>query len=101
MKPIARTLLALALTMPIYAGITAIPALAHWFNSGSGWDTVGPLFRALGSEGGEQNDDYLFGSLLLVSFVIALVTSSVLVSGFSRIRDRSRKPGAAKSPRNR
>lgn len=89
MKLIVRILLALVLTVPIYAGITAIPALAHWFNTGSGWDTVAPLFRALGSEGGEQNDDYLFGSLLLVSLIVAIVASSILVSWFWRLRNRS------------
>lgn len=68
MKIFARLVLTLLLTLPIYVGVTALPWLSHWFDNGNGWDIAAPIFRALGSYGGEEDEDYLYGSLLLISF---------------------------------
>ncbi len=94
MKIVARIVLALLLTLPIYAGVTAIPWLSHWFNDGAGWDVVAPIFRALGSEGGEQNDDFLLGSLLAISFVLALISSWIVFAMFGWIVRRSHRRDA-------
>ncbi len=94
MKIIARFVLALLLTLPIYAGVTAIPWLSHWFNDGAGWDVVAPILRALGSEGGEQNDDFLLGALLAISFVLALIASWIVFALFGWIVRRSHRRDA-------
>ncbi|WP_186105540.1 hypothetical protein [Burkholderia gladioli] len=94
MKIIARFVLALLLTLPIYAGVAAIPWLSHWFNDGTGWDVVAPTLRALGSEGGEQSDDFLLGSLLAISFVLALIASWIVFAMFGWIVRRSHRRDA-------
>ena len=50
-----------------------------------------PVFRLLGSAGGERNEDILFGALLFVSFVIALAVSFLLVALYAWIARRSAK----------
>ncbi|CAN7404037.1 hypothetical protein LJR230_002436 [Trinickia sp. LjRoot230] len=67
---------ALVLTFLLYLGITATPWLAAWFEHGSGWDVFSPIFRTLGSVGGEQDESVLFAMLLLASFLISLAASA-------------------------
>ncbi|KVD74819.1 hypothetical protein WS62_04295 [Burkholderia sp. ABCPW 14] len=87
MKTIGRILLALVLTWPIFIGVTSLPALSHWFgNGGEGWDTLSLVFRALGSAGGEQNEDIFVGILLLVSFAGALILSFILFGLIGRFQ---------------
>ncbi|NIE83931.1 MULTISPECIES: hypothetical protein [unclassified Burkholderia] len=89
MKIFARLVLTLLLTLPIYVGVTALPWLSHWFDNGNGWDIAAPIFRALGSYGGEEDEDYLYGSLLLISFFLALISSVLIVGWADRILRRS------------
>ncbi|MDN7922733.1 hypothetical protein [Burkholderia gladioli] len=89
MKIFARLVLTLLLTLPIYVGVTALPWLSHWFDNGNGWDIAAPIFRALGSYGGEADEDYLYGSLLLISFFLALIISVLIVGGADRLLRRS------------
>ncbi|WP_186059097.1 hypothetical protein [Burkholderia gladioli] len=89
MKIFARLVLTLLLTLPIYVGVTALPWLSHWFDNGNGWDIAAPIFRALGSYGGEADEDYLYGSLLLISFFLALISSVLIVGGADRLLRRS------------
>ncbi|MBA1365977.1 hypothetical protein [Burkholderia gladioli] len=89
MKIFARLVLTLLLTLPIYVGVTALPWLSHWFDNGNGWDVAAPIFRALGSYGGEADEDYLYGSLLLISFFLALISSVLIVGWADRILRRS------------
>ncbi|NIF73158.1 hypothetical protein F3J16_23675 [Burkholderia sp. Ap-962] len=89
MKIFARLVLTLLLTLPIYVGVTALPWLSHWFDNGNGWDIAAPIFRALGSYGGEEDEDYLYGSLLLISFFLALISSVLIVGWADRIFRRS------------
>ncbi|WDD95908.1 hypothetical protein Bsp3421_006090 [Burkholderia sp. FERM BP-3421] len=87
MKLIGRIVLALLLTLPVQAAITSLPWMEHWFgNGGEGWNVMAPLFRALGSVGGEQNEDIFVGALLLVSFAIAFLLSLPLISLLARFR---------------
>ncbi|MCM2493238.1 hypothetical protein EFP18_25500 [Burkholderia glumae] len=89
MKLIARIALAFALTLPVEAAITSLPWMEHWFgNGGEGWNVMAPLFRALGSAGGERNEDIFVGVLLLVSFAVAFLLSIPLIAGLSRLRGR-------------
>ncbi|KAF1063745.1 hypothetical protein [Burkholderia gladioli] len=89
MKIFARLVLTLLLTLPIYVGVTALPWLSHWFDNGNGWDIAAPIFRALGSYGGEEDEDYLYGSLLLISFFLALISSVLIVGWAGRLLRRS------------
>ncbi|AEA58854.1 hypothetical protein ACS0ZG_23690 [Burkholderia gladioli] len=89
MKIFARLVLTLLLTLPIYVGVTALPWLSHWFDNGNGWDIAAPIFRALGSYGGEEDEDYLYGSLLLISFFLALISSVLIVGWADRLLRRS------------
>ncbi|ATF85869.1 hypothetical protein [Burkholderia gladioli] len=89
MKIFARLVLTLLLTLPIYVGVTALPWLSHWFDNGNGWDIAAPIFRALGSYGGEADEDYLYGSLLLISVFLALIISVLIVGGADRLLRRS------------
>ncbi|WP_186093112.1 hypothetical protein [Burkholderia gladioli] len=89
MKIFARLVLTLLLTLPIYVGVTALPWLSHWFDNGNGWDIAAPIFRALGSYGGEADEDYLYGSLLLISFFLALISSVLIVGRAGRLLRRS------------
>ncbi|WP_186097220.1 hypothetical protein [Burkholderia gladioli] len=89
MKIFARLVLTLLLTLPIYVGVTALPWLSHWFDNGNGWDIAAPIFRALGSYGGEADEDYLYGSLLLISVFLALISSVLIVGGADRLLRRS------------
>ncbi|MDC6132927.1 hypothetical protein [Burkholderia gladioli] len=89
MKIFARLVLTLLLTLPIYVGVTALPWLSHWFDNGNGWDIAAPIFRALGSYGGEADEDYLYGSLLLISFFLALISSVLIVGWADRLLRRS------------
>ncbi|MGN4152622.1 hypothetical protein ACS0Y3_19795 [Burkholderia gladioli] len=89
MKIFARLVLTLLLTLPIYVGVTALPWLSHWFDNGNGWDIAAPIFRALGSYGGEADEDYLYGSLLLISLFLALIISVLIVGWADRILRRS------------
>ncbi|MGN4191996.1 hypothetical protein ACS0Y6_06020 [Burkholderia gladioli] len=89
MKIFARLVLTLLLTLPIYVGVTALPWLSHWFDNGNGWDIAAPIFRALGSYGGEEDEDYLYGSLLLISLFLALIISVLIVGWADRILRRS------------
>ncbi|MBJ9664746.1 MULTISPECIES: hypothetical protein [Burkholderia] len=89
MKIFARLVLTLLLTLPIYVGVTALPWLSHWFDNGNGWDIAAPIFRALGSYGGEADEDYLYGSLLLISFFLALIISVLIVGWADRLLRRS------------
>lgn len=89
MKIFARLVLTLLLTLPIYVGVTALPWLSHWFDNGNGWDVAAPIFRALGSYGGEADEDYLYGSLLLISFFLALISSVLIVGWADRLLRRS------------
>ncbi|WP_186043381.1 hypothetical protein [Burkholderia gladioli] len=89
MKIFARLVLTLLLTLPIYVGVTALPWLSHWFDNGNGWDIAAPIFRALGSYGSEADEDYLYGSLLLISFFLALISSVLIVGWADRLLRRS------------
>ncbi|MBU9172621.1 hypothetical protein [Burkholderia gladioli] len=89
MKIFARLVLTLLLTLPIYVGVTALPWLSHWFDNGNGWDIAAPIFRALGSYGGEADEDYLYGSLLLISSFLALIISVLIVGWADRLLRRS------------
>ncbi|MBU9385000.1 hypothetical protein [Burkholderia gladioli] len=89
MKIFARLVLTLLLTLPIYVGVTALPWLSHWFDNGNGWDIAAPIFRALGSYGGEADEDYLYGSLLLISVFLALIISVLIVGWADRLLRRS------------
>ncbi|WP_186079217.1 hypothetical protein [Burkholderia gladioli] len=89
MKIFARLVLTLLLALPIYVGVTALPWLSHWFDNGNGWDIAAPIFRALGSYGGEEDEDYLYGSLLLISFFLALISSVLIVGWAGRLLRRS------------
>ncbi|WP_186112355.1 hypothetical protein [Burkholderia gladioli] len=89
MKIFARLVLTLLLTLPIYVGVTALPWLSYWFDNGNGWDIAAPIFRALGSYGGEADEDYLYGSLLLISFFLALISSVLIVGWAGRLLRRS------------
>ncbi len=91
MKAIARLLLALVLTLPMYTSITSIPLLYHWFASGAGWEAMQPIFHAFSSVGGEQNEDILFGALLIASFVAALGASFLLIGPIGRLGQRAIK----------
>ncbi|AYQ86915.1 MULTISPECIES: hypothetical protein [Burkholderia] len=84
MKIIARVAFALLLTLPIYIGVSANPWLSHWFNDGNGWDVASPIFHVLGSDGGEEDEDYLCGTLLLVSFALALLPSHLTLEWVDR-----------------
>lgn len=87
MKTIGRILLALVLTWPLLTGISSLPLLTHWFaNGGEGWNALSPVFRALGSDGGEQNEEIFVGILLVISFVLALVLSFALFGLVDRLR---------------
>ncbi|WP_179401915.1 hypothetical protein [Burkholderia guangdongensis] len=87
MKLVSRMLLALLLTLPVQIALTSLPWMAKWFGNGrEGWNVLAPLFRALGSVGGEQNEDIFVGVLLLLSFAISLVLSFGLIGWHSRFR---------------
>lgn len=77
---------ALVLTFPLYLGITATPWLAAWFAHGSGWDVFSPIFRRLGSIGGEQDESMLFAMLLLASFLISLAATAFAARVIERRR---------------
>lgn len=85
---------ALVLTFPLYLGITAISWLAAWFAHGSGWDVFSPVFRILGSVGGEQDESMLLAMLLLASFLISLAATAFA----ARIIERWRRSPKRTSP---
>lgn len=90
MKLAARFGLAILLTLPVQILLSSLPWMADWFgNGGEGWNALAPLFRALGSAGGEQNESIFVGGLLVISFVISLVLSFVLIKIVVRLRRSS------------
>lgn len=92
MRNLGVLVLALVLTLPIYLGITSIPWLADWFASGAGWDVFSPIFRMLGSRGGEQNESMLFAMLLLISFLLSLALAAWVSRVVMRYRRRRASP---------
>ena len=78
MRKLAVLVLALVLTLPVYVGITWIPWLAGWFARGTGWDVFAPIFRMLGSRGGEQYESFLFATFLLISFLLSLILAAAV-----------------------
>ncbi|WP_186052238.1 hypothetical protein [Burkholderia gladioli] len=90
MKLFARVVVAALLTLPVQISIASLPWMARWFgNGGEGWNTLAPLFRALGSAGGEQNEDIFVAGLLLISFSISFLFSFALFRGIGRLRRSS------------
>ena len=88
--------LALVLTVPVSIGIARTPWLIGWFSTGSGWDTLGPLLRAVGSIGPEEDENVFLAVLLGVSFIVSMGISALLVAGASRLRNRARSTSRPK-----
>jgi hypothetical protein len=77
--------LATALTIPVSLGIARMPWLIEWFNNGSGWDTLAPLLRAVGSIGVEEDENVFLILLLAASFVISMLVSATLLACVRRV----------------
>jgi hypothetical protein len=85
-KLLVRIVLALLLTLPVFFGITRMPWFWAWFNDGSGWDTIAPVLKSLGSIGAEEDENILFGLVLIVSFMISVVVSIMGTTAMDRPR---------------
>lgn len=73
MKLILRFMVTVALTGPVFFGLSRIDPLARWVGSDSAWSALGPLFRLFSTVGVEGEETVLFSMLLMLSFVIAAV----------------------------
>ncbi|GAB2905923.1 hypothetical protein GCM10027093_49940 [Paraburkholderia jirisanensis] len=82
--------LTLLLSVPVSIGIARMPWLIAWFDEGSGWDVFNPVLKLMGSIGGEQDYNILFGTFLLAGFIVSMGISALLVAGASRLRNRAR-----------
>ncbi|WP_176059236.1 hypothetical protein [Paraburkholderia sp. BCC1876] len=71
MKPLARCLSAIALTVPVFLGITQINALLAWLYSESGYQALAPLFHLFGTVGVEGHESVIAGLLLALSFALS------------------------------
>jgi hypothetical protein len=87
-KSLACIALAALLTLPIAIGMSRLPGLGQWITSESGYRIWGPLFRAFNSDGGEQSTDIIVGTILTISFLLALAGSAAFASIVSRCRKR-------------
>jgi hypothetical protein len=88
--------LTLLLTVPVSIGIARMPWLVTWFDEGTGWDVFNPVLRLVGSVGGEQDYDILFGTFLLAGFVVSMGISALLIAGASRLRNGVRRTSRTK-----
>jgi hypothetical protein len=82
--------LTLLLSVPVSIGIARMPWSIAWFDEGSGWDVFKPVLKLMGSIGGEQDYNILFGTFLLAGFIVSIPISALLVAGASRLRNRAR-----------
>jgi hypothetical protein len=73
MKLILRFVIALALTGPVFIGLSRIDPIARWVGSEAVWSALAPLFRLFGTVGIEGEENVLLGVLLVVSFIVAAV----------------------------
>ncbi|WP_176156992.1 hypothetical protein [Burkholderia multivorans] len=81
----------LLLTIPAFFVLTRIDPLMDWLYSGSGWDTLAPLFRISNAVGSEGHENVIVNVLLLASFLLAGLIGVVAVRLIFR---RSRNPPA-------
>lgn len=72
MKRLLSGLVAVALTIPVFLGLTKIDAIPGWLYSERGYVVLSPLFRMFGAVGVEGHEDVVVGVLLVASFAIAL-----------------------------
>lgn len=72
MRRLLPGLVAIALTIPVFLGLTKIDAIPGWLYSERGYAVLSPLFHMFGAVGVEGHEDVIVGVLLSVSFVIAL-----------------------------
>lgn len=63
---------AVALTIPVFLGLTKIDAIPSWLYRERGYAVLAPLFRMFGAVGVEGHEDVVVGVLMVTSFVIAL-----------------------------
>ncbi|ASL45793.1 hypothetical protein bAD24_III00255 [Burkholderia sp. AD24] len=71
MKLLARGLSSIALTVPVFLGVTQINALLAWLYSESGYQALAPLFHLFGTVGVEGHEGVITGLLLTLSFVLS------------------------------
>jgi hypothetical protein len=64
--------LAIALTVPVFLGLTSFDALIAWMYGDVGWKLLIPLFRLYGAVGVEGEDEVIAGVLLIASFALSL-----------------------------
>ncbi|SMG39134.1 hypothetical protein [Paraburkholderia susongensis] len=83
--------LALLMMLPVTIGIVRIPIVEKWLASSAGYEFFIPLFKALGSIGGESNMDIIFAATLVVGFVVSLVLAAALLAIVSRLRHTHRR----------
>ena len=72
MRRLLSGLVAIALTIPVFLGLTKIDAIPGWLYSERGYAVLSPLFHIFGAVGVEGHEDVIVGVLLSASFVIAL-----------------------------
>ncbi|WCM22438.1 hypothetical protein NDK50_30990 [Paraburkholderia bryophila] len=71
MKTLLRCLSSIALTVPVFLGVTQINALLAWLYSESGYQALAPLFHLFGTVGVEGHESVITGLLLTLSFVLS------------------------------
>jgi len=72
MKRLLSVVVAVALTIPMFLGLTKIDAIPGWLYSELGYAVLSPLFRIFGAVGVEGHEDVVVGVLLVASFAISL-----------------------------
>jgi hypothetical protein len=72
MRRLLSGLVAVALTIPVFLGLTKIDVIPGWLYSERGYAALSPLFRMFGVVGVEGHEDVVVGLMLVASFVIAL-----------------------------
>lgn len=73
MRCLLSWLIAVALTIPVFLGLTKVDAISGWLYSEHGYAVLSPLFRIFRAVGVEGHEDVVVGVLLVASFAIALV----------------------------
>ncbi|NRE31113.1 hypothetical protein E5U26_10565 [Burkholderia pseudomallei] len=90
MRKTLHVLAALILMIPIYLGLASSP-LDGWFQSGAGWRAFEPLFDALHALGIHGEGDILIGTMLVISFGIALVLVWIVTRLFQKSKLRTQQ----------
>ncbi len=85
-------LLGLLMTVPVYLLLVTSEPVRAWSAGDASYTAFQPLFRALNSVGGEQNEDIVTAVWLLLSFVIALALATLAVGLAARRRRRGARP---------